>query len=299
VKPGAGAPQPPAIAEAAGDATAFVAFAPGGRVIIARASGRIEFVDLATGQRQPIEMKLGSPRAVALSPAGDRIAVANAESADIWHVTSSSKTHLAGGDVTAILFARGGQLVTGHSGGELKIWDGPNWTNAVTLAPKVGAVAHIAQSPTTAHVAVVGAGGGVAVCDIGDHQLKQRLGAEAAWTSVAFAPDGRTIAAVGAGGIAMWDTILWQKRAAPGGKEPATDVAFWRGGTVIVTAGGDGAIRIHDLATRQLLTTLRAGGNAPVTSIDLAGDGRTIAAGNAEGVTIWDAVARSSRALAH
>jgi hypothetical protein len=286
----------PAPAAAVNDAAMFVGFAPGGRVLVARASGRMEFIHLATGQRQAIEMKLAGPRAVAVSPAGDRVAVANAESADIWHVTSSTKTHLAGGDVAAIAFARGGQLITGHSGGDVKIWDGPTWTSATTLRPNVGAVAHIAQSPTTAHLAVIGASGGVAVCDIGDHTVKQRLGADQAWSSVAFASDGHTIAAAGTHGIAMWDTMLWQTRPAPGGNEAANHVAFWRGGTVLVTASSDGAIRIYDLATRQPLTTL-SGAKEPIVSIDLSDDGRTIAAVNGAAVTVWDSVARSSRQL--
>jgi WD40 repeat protein len=63
-----------------------------------------------------------------------------------------------------------------------------------------------------------------------------------------------------------------------------------------VTASSDGAIRIYDLATRQLLTTL-SGAKEPIVSIDLADDGRTIAASNGAAVTIWDSVARSSRPL--
>jgi WD40 repeat protein len=74
-------------------------------------------------------------------------------------------------------------------------------------------------------------------------------------------------------------------------------VAFWRGGTVIVTANSDGAIRIYDMATRQLLTTLSGGGKPPIVSIDLADDGRTIATANAAGIVIWDSTARTSRLL--
>jgi WD40 repeat protein len=280
------------------DAATCVAFAPGGRLLVARASGRLQFVDLATGQRQAIKMKLPSPRAVALAPAGDRIAVANAASADVWHVASAHQTHLAGGDVTALLFGRGGPLYTGHAGDELKVWASPSWTSSTTLRPNVGGVTQLAESPSSAHVAVIGASGGVAVCDVGERAVKQRLGADQAWTSVAFAPDGRTIAAAGPRGVAMWDTILWQPRPAPGGAEPATDVAFWRGGTVIVAAGADGDIRIYDLGTRQLMTTL-SGKGGKIVAIDFADDGRTIAAITADGIVTWDSVARTSRALAH
>jgi WD40 repeat protein len=288
--------KPPApVAENATDAATFVAFAPNGRLLVARASGRLQFIDLATGQRQAIEMKLPSPRAVALAPAGDRIAVANAESTDVWHVASSHRTRLAGGDVTALRFGRSGQLYTGHAGGELKVWASPNWTSSTTLRPNVGGVTQIVESPSSAHVAVIGASGGVAVCDVGERSVKQRLGAEQAWTAVAFAPDGRTLAAAGPGGIAMWDTMLWQPRPAPGGADAATHVDFWRGGTVLVTAGADGAIRIYDLATRQLLTTLS--GKGRIASLDLADDGRTIAAITADGLVIWDATMRAARHL--
>ena len=289
-------PAAPALVEDATDTATFIAFAPGGRLLVARASGRLQFIDPATGQRQAIDMKLAPPRAVALSPAGDRVAVANAESADVWHVASSRKTHLAGGDVTAMRFGRGDQLYTGHAGGEVKVWTPPSWTSSTTLRPNVGGVTQIVESPASAHLAVIGASGGVAICDVGDHAVKQRLGADQAWASVAFAPDGRTLAAAGPRGVAMWDTILWRPRPAPGGTEAATHVAFWRGGTVLVTATADGAIRIHDLATRQLMMTL-GGGKGPFASIDFADDGRTIAASDANGVAIWDATTRAARQL--
>jgi WD40 repeat protein len=283
--------------EVAADAVRFIAFAPDGRLLIARNSGRIEFVDIATGQRQTIDMKLPSPRAVELAPAGDRVAVANADGVAIWHLASSSKTTIAAGDdVTALTFARGGQLTTGHASGEIKIWDPPSWTNVVTLRPGVGAVTNIGQA-SAGHVAAIGAsGGGVAVCDAGDRQVKQRLGADRAWRSIAIAPDNRTLAAAGADGVALWDTILWQTRAAPGGHEPATHVVFWRDGRVLVTAGAEGAIRIHDLATRQLLKTLR-NDKSPIVSLDLADDGRTIATTDAAGIFIWDSTTGAMRKL--
>ena len=296
VKPAAPAPAP---ADAATDPAMFGAFAPDGRVLVARQSGRLQFIDLSSGQRQNIEMELAKPRAVGISAAGDRVAVANADSTEIWHVTSSNKTRLTGGDVTAIAFTPGDRVITGNSGGEIKFWDGPSWANTSSGRPGVGAVAHIAQSKTNAHLlAVIGASGGVAVCDTGDRAVKQRLGADQAWTSIAFSPDGRTLAAAGPRGVTMWDAMLWQTRPAPGGNEPATHVAFWRTGTVLVTAGADGAIHIYDVATRQLLTTL-SGGDAKSTigSLDLSDDGRTILTTSSAGITIWDSVARTSRAL--
>jgi WD40 repeat protein len=287
---------PAATPAAASDAAICVTFAAGGRLLVARASGRIELIDVTTGQRQPLDVKLLAPRVVALSPAGDRVFVANADAAEIFHITSSSKTRIAGGDVTAAAFSRTGGLLTGHAGGEVKIWDTPGWQNVATLRPNVGAVARIMPSPATAHLAVIGASGGVAVCDVNDQQVKQRLGAQQAWTAVDFAPDGRTIAAAGPAGIAMWDTMLWQTRAAPSvpADQPPTHVAFWRGGAVVVTASADGAVRIYDVATRQLLTTLAAGNvSGPIASLALGADDRTIAVAAGAQVTLWDSAARS------
>jgi hypothetical protein len=51
------------------------------------------------------------------------------------------------------------------------------------------------------------------------------------------------------------------------------------------------------MATRQLLTTLSGGGRTPIVSIDVADDGRTIAAANSSGIVIWDSTARTSRRL--
>ena len=230
---------------------------------------------------------------------GDRIAIANGETTIIWHVSSASATQVAGGDVTTLAFARGGGLVTGHAGGEIKLWETPSWTHVATIAPGVGAVGRIAFSPAALQAAAIGAGdGGVAVCDAGDRQVKQRLAADKPWTWVDYSPDGHTLAVAGPGGVALWDTIGWQSRPAPGGNDAATFVSFWRGGSGLVTAGADGAIRSFDLATRQPLVTLGGGsGVAPIASLALGADDRTIAVSSGNGVILWDAATRASRAL--
>ena len=50
-----------------------------------------------------------------------------------------------------------------------------------------------------------------------------------------------------------WETTFWQKRATLGG---GNIVKFWPARAAVVVAGADHTVRIYDLSTRQLQTTL-------------------------------------------
>jgi WD40 repeat protein len=274
-----------------GDAATHVAFSPGGRLLVARAGGRIDFVDLVTGQRQPVGLKLAGPRAVALSPDGGRIAVAAAGGTEIWHVLSASRTRLEAGDVRALAFAPGGlTLATADASGVIKLWDTTSWATTATL-PGGRGVNAITFSPGRARLAV--AGDGAAIWNLAERKIEKRLLATSC-AAIDFAPDERTLATASNQGVTTWESVFWQTRAVLGG--PATHVAFWRGGSVVVVAGSDGMIRIWDLATGGLLTTL-TGMNGPITSMSLSSDSRNIAACGGAGVILWDAATRTSRKL--
>ena len=291
-------PPPPAPAPAAaGDIATFVRFAADGRLLVARPSGLIEIVDLVTDQRQRVDLKLPSPRAIAVSPGGGQVAVANEKSLEVWHAASGSRSTPDGhgGDVTALAFTGdGAALVTGHASGAVKVWDVRGWTVRTTLRPDVGAVARVAVAPAGQHLAVVGTG--VAVYAAGGGQPRATLAAGQAVSDAAFAPDGLTLATADAGGVTLWDTILWQKRPSPASGSAVSHVAFWGGAPLLVTAGGDGVVRAWDLATRRHVMML-SGATPPLASIALSDDGRTAAACDAAGVIVWNVDTRAPRRL--
>lgn len=148
-------------------------------------------------------------------------------------------------------------------------------------------------------------------------------------TSVAFSPDGKTLATGGvesksnldlttmAGGanqksksknppssedflkdlkveaigqVLLWDTVTGQQIGAiKGHGKGVTDVVFSRDGKLIASSSTDNSIKIWDVATKRELRTL-TGHTANIESMDFSPDGRLLASASDEGSTfLWDA----------
>src|SRR5262249_7528066 len=74
---------------------------------------------------------------------------------------------------------------------------------------------------------------------------------------VTFSPDGRTLAASSAGDIMLWDGETGRLlRTLAGSTALVGGLTFNRDGRTLVSAGGDGAARVWDPATGELLATL-------------------------------------------
>ena len=291
---------PAPLTRAPTDSPVSVAFAPDGRLLVARANGRIELLDLATGQRQPVRLKLASVRAAAMSPTGNLVVAADGAVTEVVHVASGTTTQLpnAGGAV-AVAFTPGAGsellVAQGGPGGAMTQWEVMGWKNRGSVLPNVGTIACLAPASDGTRVAVAGSTG-VAIVSLGARTIKPTLAKGAGAHGVAFSPDGQTLAIAGPKGVSLWETTFWQKRADVG-PEGATQVAFWRNGSVIVSSGGaDGAVRIRDVATRNVVVTLGAGGQR-ITSMALSGDDRTLITCVGNDVIIWDTLTRTSRKL--
>ena len=109
--------------------------------------------------------------------------------------------------------------------------------------------------------------------------------------SVAYAPDGATLATGGGDGtVRIWDARTGQQQhQLTGHTGPVWSVAYAPDGATLATGGGDGTVRIWDARTGQQQHQL-AGHTGPVHAVAYAPDGATLATGGGDGtVRIWDA----------
>ena len=114
--------------------------------------------------------------------------------------------------------------------------------------------------------------------------------------SVAFSPDGKTLAAGDAGGaVQLWAVATRQPIGVPliGQGAPVNSVAFSPDGKTLATGDAVGTIRLWDVATGLPIGIPLSNGHASVIWVAFSSDGKTLATGDAVGtIRLWDVATR-------
>lgn len=107
--------------------------------------------------------------------------------------------------------------------------------------------------------------------------------------SVTISSDGRQIATADEGGVQVWDARSFQRIYALPHADVVYDAAFTADGTQLITACGDGAVRIWTAVDGKLVRTLRDEGHARYAKLAVRGE--TIAAMDFAGTSmlVWNA----------
>jgi WD40 repeat protein len=110
--------------------------------------------------------------------------------------------------------------------------------------------------------------------------------------SAAFSPDSRQIVTTDDRAAQVWDAQTYQRRAVLFHGDTVYRAVYSADGARIVTAGGDGTVKIWDAATGALVRELRGdGARVRYFAVALSPDGRLVAAIDDRGdaTRVWDA----------
>jgi len=115
--------------------------------------------------------------------------------------------------------------------------------------------------------------------------------------SAAFSPDGRQIVTTDDRGAQVWDAQTYRLLFALPHGDPVYQAVYSADGTRLVTAGGDGAVRIWDAVNGALVRELRrASAKRRYYAVAMSSGGKLVAAIDTKGeiADVWDAATGAS-----
>ena len=233
--------------------------------ILASAGGTDKVVNLwniDTGKLQKtLPGHLGDVYYVAYSPEGDVLASGDSEgNIRLWNPDTGQLLRTWHADkLDGLTFSADGSILAngGRDDSNVKVWNPDTGERLHVLEPDVDDVFDVAFSPNEHILASVG-WGGIDLWDASTGELVRSFPRDTGrfYLSVAFSPDGRTLACgKDFEGISLWDAergILLKNLRID--REDVYDVEFSPDGQTLASVGNDNLVRLWEISTPDALT---------------------------------------------
>lgn len=276
-----------------------VAFGPSGKVLVsAHGDDSVKFWDPETGREV---RKLDGPAgcwAVSATPDGKRLAAVGATEVWLWDLSGDApkllwKTQSKSAGPSTVEFSPDGKLIAcgGDAGREIRLLDATNGNVSLILPFRGCRFAFSADSKTLASW-VWSRSGEVSVWDMATGNKLQTLTAgdeREVVSSVAFSPDGKSLATVGQDKrLRVWSVEKGTElHKLADDADPHSFVGFVPDGTLVEVGGG--RVRYWNAKTgRSAKPSAKTAESAWSTAYRLSTDGTCVAAAWPFGVGIWD-----------
>jgi WD40 repeat protein/serine/threonine protein kinase len=252
---------------------------------------------------------------LAVSPDGRIVAVADSDRRIFLFDSVAEKPvrqiliRLNRGGIAPVAFARDGALlVVAGPDHILRRWEIRTWTPLpeLTAHPKGRGVAALAVSPSGPVMASADNQGEIVLWDTDTWKPVATLPARGEVTSLAFAPDGKTLVAAMKSGqldrVSGWASPQAVKRELVATiklphqtpyQAEITSVAYGPDGSLLATGGNDGRVRLWNATTWQQVHAFEA--PASVQCVAFSSDGKLLAAGTEKtnAVYVWGVSGRT------